>query len=318
VSCPSAGNCAAGGYYQTYNPPGTGYNSFQAFVVSEHNGRWARAEEVPGIEPLAPPPDENNSVLSVSCAAAGNCTAGGYWWGECNGKPGTICANGFVLSEVNGRWHRLVQPRGGGPVSSVSCWHAGACTAAGWSQMPASGSPILGFAEAESNGRWGKAHQFAAKLNLAIQSVSCPSAGNCAAGGNLGSCECDAGFSNGAFVLTEHNGRWGKADYLAGPATQGTVISLSCSSAGNCGAGGSGYAGNDQNGNELIQAFVVGEQDGRWTASGTPPGEAALDLGANANSQVSQVSCPSASTCAAGGFYTDGSGHTQAFVDGSK
>jgi hypothetical protein len=314
VSCPSAGSCAAGGYYQTYNPPGSGYNSFQAFVASQRNGRWALAEEVPGIAALAPPPDGDNSVSSVSCATAGNCTAGGYWFGGC---AEGACEYGFVLSEVNGRWHRLVRPMGGGPVTSVSCWHAGNCTAAGWSQMPMSGSPIVGFAETESNGRWGKAQQFAAKLNLGIQSVSCPSAGNCAAGGNLGFCECDAGFYNGAFVLTQRYGRWGKADYLTGPANRGTVISLSCTSAGNCGAGGSGYAGNDEYGNELIQAFVVGERDGRWTAAETPPGEAALNLGANANSQVNQVSCPSASACAAGGYYTD-AGHTQAFVDGSR
>ncbi len=131
LSCPSAGNCGADGYYETYNPPGSGLNSFQPFVVSERNRRWAKAEEVPGIEPLSPPPYENNGVLSVSCASAGNCTAGGYWWGGWCAPATAICPHGFVLSEVNGRWHRLVQPKDGGPVSSVSCWHAGDCTAGG-------------------------------------------------------------------------------------------------------------------------------------------------------------------------------------------
>ena len=314
VSCPSAGNCAAGGYYQTYNPPGTGDNSFQAFVVSEHKGRWAKAEDVPGIGALAPPPDENNSVVSVSCASAGNCTAGGYWN---PGVTGVSCSDcGFVLTEVNGRWHGLVQPKGGGPVSSVACWHAGDCAAAGYRQSAGSGSPIFGYVETQANGRWGKAHQFASRLNLGIGSVSCPSAGNCATGGDGGSCECDAGYSYGAFVFSQHYGRWGKVDYLTGPASLGTVTSLECSSSGNCGAGGSGYVGNDLYGNVLTQAFVVGERDGRWTAAETPPGEAALNLGGN--SQVNQVSCPSASSCAAGGYYTDAAGHAQAFVDGSK
>jgi hypothetical protein len=312
ISCPSAGNCAAGGTYQTYNPPGSGYNSYQAYVVSERDGRWAKAETVPGIVALFPPPDENNHVTSVSCASAGNCTAGGFWWGAChNGSP---CPYGFVVSLVNSRWQRLVQPKGGEAVHSVSCWHAGDCTAAGWSQAVAAGSPIHGFSETQAKGRWGRALTFSPQLNLGISSLSCPSAGDCAAGGSEGSCLCDAGYTNGTFVFSEHNGRWGEAKDLTGPAAFGTVTSLSCASAGNCGAGGSGYAGNALSGTELTQAFVVGERDGRWAAPETPPGLAGLNFGAN--SQVSHVSCPSADSCAAGGYYTDAAGRTQAWVDG--
>jgi len=48
VSCGSAGNCAAGGFYTgAYYPP-TFNNALQAFVVSEENGVWGMAEEVPG------------------------------------------------------------------------------------------------------------------------------------------------------------------------------------------------------------------------------------------------------------------------------
>jgi hypothetical protein len=44
VSCASAGNCAAGGWYLTVR------NKLrqQAWVASERNGRWAKAQEVPG------------------------------------------------------------------------------------------------------------------------------------------------------------------------------------------------------------------------------------------------------------------------------
>jgi hypothetical protein len=312
ISCASAGNCAAGGTYQTYNPPGTGDNSYQAFVVSERNGRWAKAETVPGIVALYPPPDENNRLIAVSCSSAGNCTAGGLWWGGCGG--GNACARGFLLSLVNGRWHRLVQSGSGGPVSSVSCWHAGDCTAAGSSQSVASGSPIYGFAQTQIKGRWGRARTFSPQLNLGIGSLSCSSRGNCAAGGDEGSCECDAGYTNGAFVLSQRDGRWGKVDNLAGPASLGTVTSLSCASAGNCGAGGSGYASNDISGTELTKAFVLGERGGRWAVPESPPGLAALDVGAN--SQVNHVSCPSADSCAAGGYYTDAAGRVQAWLDG--
>jgi hypothetical protein len=296
ISCPSAGNCGAGGL---------------AFVVSERDGRWAKAETVPGILALSPP-DVGTHLVTVSCASAGNCTAGGFFWGSvCAG--GFFCLYGFAVSLVNGRWDRVVQPSGGGPVYSVSCWHPGDCTAAGANQADDS-TTVYGFAETQTRGRWGKARTFSPQLDLDIRSVSCSSAGNCAAGGDQGTCACDAGFTNGTFVFSEHDGRWGKVDILAGLAALGTVKSVSCSSAGNCGTGGSGFAGNALSGAELTQAFVLGERDGKWAVPETPPGLAALNLGAN--SQVNHVSCPSADSCAAGGYYTDAAGRTQAWVDG--
>jgi hypothetical protein len=157
ISCSSSGDCAAGGYYQTYNPPGTGDNAFQAFVVSERNGRWAQAEPVPGIEKINPAPDENGGTVSVACASTGNCTAGGYWWGiPC--APGTaICPLGWVSDEVSGRWHGLVQPKSGGPIGSIACWRAGDCIAVGSTDTNGSTNPpdYIPFAETETSGRWG-------------------------------------------------------------------------------------------------------------------------------------------------------------------
>src|SRR5215467_12364624 len=69
VSCASAGNCAAGGYYTDRS------GHFQAFVASERNGTWRTAVEVPGTGALNK--GGNASVFSVSCASAGNCAAGG-------------------------------------------------------------------------------------------------------------------------------------------------------------------------------------------------------------------------------------------------
>src|ERR1700684_2191475 len=44
VSCASPGNCAAGGFYRDHGQ--------QGFVVSERNGRWGQAVEVPGLGAL--------------------------------------------------------------------------------------------------------------------------------------------------------------------------------------------------------------------------------------------------------------------------
>jgi hypothetical protein len=122
VSCPSAGNCAAGGTLAVHS---SGGNGDQPFVVSEVNGTWGNAVQVPGIPPDLPP--GTDGVTSVSCGSAGSCVAGGDY-----GQSG---ANfGFVVSEVNGTWGEAIQVPGTVPgdlVFSVSCPPAGGCTAGG-------------------------------------------------------------------------------------------------------------------------------------------------------------------------------------------
>ena len=49
----------------------------QAFVVNEVSGVWATAQEVPGTAALNA--GGNAGVGSVSCAPAGNCSAGGTY-----------------------------------------------------------------------------------------------------------------------------------------------------------------------------------------------------------------------------------------------
>src|SRR5262249_13048757 len=89
LSCGAAGNCSAGGSYAT----GPGHR--QAFVVSEKNGTWGTAKEVPGTAALNQRGDAQ--VNSVSCAAAGECSAGGAYLG-------IDTRHAFVVSETNGTW----------------------------------------------------------------------------------------------------------------------------------------------------------------------------------------------------------------------
>lgn len=71
VSCASAGNCSGGGSYLDAS------DRDQAFVVSQFNGTWETAGEVPGTAALNQGGIAN--VASVSCGSAGNCSAGGYY-----------------------------------------------------------------------------------------------------------------------------------------------------------------------------------------------------------------------------------------------
>ena len=72
LSCASAGNCGAGGFYTD----SAGHR--QAFVVNEVSGIWRTAEEVPGSAALNTGGDA--AVQSVSCAPAGNCSAEGQYF----------------------------------------------------------------------------------------------------------------------------------------------------------------------------------------------------------------------------------------------
>jgi hypothetical protein len=68
-----------------------GSSHFQAFVVSQHNGVWGAGEEVRGTAALnTKGPGE---LTSVSCAAEGSCSAGGYY----TNRSGT---QAFVVSET--------------------------------------------------------------------------------------------------------------------------------------------------------------------------------------------------------------------------
>jgi hypothetical protein len=112
-------------------------------------------------------------------------------------------------------------------------------------------------------------------------------------------------------VVRETNGTWSQAIKLPRPGlfdadAGANVISVSCATAGNCAA-----AGTYDDAIWSQQAFVVTEKKGAWGTAIEVPGSGTLNAG---DASVTSVSCHSAGSCAAGGTYTDGSGHTQAFV----
>ena len=311
VSCTRGGNCGAGGFYDAASG-----EDDQAFVVAEKNGRWGKALKLPGTSALNK--GGFAQVGTVSCTSAGNCGAGGYYTDRSNQ------AQALVVTERNGRWGTAQEVPGTAAlnkgrlglalVESVSCTSAGNCSAGG-TYYRNGGTKV--FVVAEKRGRWDKAEEVPGTTALnkyksasaGLTSVSCASAGNCAAGGSY-----DYGGTSHpqvAFVVTQKNGRWGKAQKVPGlPAINdggAQVNSMSCTSAANCTAGGS-YTNQPRH----SQAFVVTEQNGRWGKAQQVPGLATLNAGGGAG--IASVSCTSARHCAAGGSYADGSEHGQAFV----
>ncbi len=306
VSCASPGNCAAAGNYTDRS------GHTQEFVATERNSRWGNAIEVPGLGTLNAGGDAED--ISVSCASAGNCAVGGDYVD----KPGNL--KGFVVSERNGHWGNAIEvpglaalnTGGFGEVGSVSCGSAGNCAAGGF-YTDRSGH-VQGFVVSEQNGRWGNATEIPGLRTLntggdaEVGPMSCPLAGYCAAGGGY-----TAGHRRGqGFVAVERNGRWGNAIEVPGLGTLNTggdaaVFSVSCASPGNCAAGGD-YAPSRQ----LRQGFVVTEQHGRWGRAIEVHGLTALNKGGNA--AIVSVSCAPAGNCAAGGYYEDHSFERQGFL----
>jgi D-alanine-D-alanine ligase-like ATP-grasp enzyme len=341
VSCASAGNCSAGGYY-------TGSSGVKAFVVNETNGTWGKAQEVAAALSTG----GAARVLSVSCASAGNCTAGGEY------APIGADNQAFVVTETHGTWGNAQEvaaalAAGGAQIESVSCASAGNCSAAG--QYVDSSSDAQAFVVTKAHGTWGNAQEVAAALNTrgeaTVYSVSCASAGNCSAGGfytgssgekafvvnetnstwgkaqeiaalsprgydrlfsvscaSAGNCSA-AGWSGDAhaIVVTETNDTWGKAQEIAALNTGGNarLYSVSCASAGNCSAGG------ESSGASGFQAFVVNKANGTWGQAK----EVAAALNTGVAAQVNSVSCTASGSCSAGGLYTESSPRNeQAFV----
>ncbi len=185
VSCASPGSCAAGGVYTVYLD--SSYNQ-QGFVVSEQDGVWGRAIGVPGLGALNTGGDAQ--VSSVSCAPAGGCAAGGYYWDS------DEIGHGFVAGEQDGVWGQAIEVPGLGAlgtggyagVTSVSCASPGNCAAGG--DYADGGHNGQGFVASEQDGVWGQAIEVPGLGGLnrggdaQLRSVSCAPAGGCAAGGN--------------------------------------------------------------------------------------------------------------------------------------
>lgn len=234
ISCPSAGNCGAAGWIDING---------NAFVVNEVNGRWHRAEMVPGLDALR---ISYAQITSLSCPTAGNCVVGGF-----------TTRVAWVASEVNGRWQKLrritgfsaLHARGGGLLAALSCSSPGNCAAAG--DYRNSSDHSRGFVVSEVRGTWRTAKQVpgAGVMNA----VSCAPAGGCVADGN----------ADQPFVIAEADGRWGTPERVPGivalergPGNTAGIGALSCPAPGHCTA--IGFFSRDHG--KRYYSFVVSER----------------------------------------------------------
>ena len=183
MSCASAGDCSAVANYRDSS------NDRQGALWTESSGAWAT-----GVEASLPADAASQPFVffsSVSCASAGDCSAvGGY-------VDSSGSFQGLLLTETAGTWATGVEaslpadadaiPNVG--LTSVSCASAGNCTAVG--TYTDSSNDSQGSAVDRDRGHVGDRRQASLPADAGTQtgsvrfvsSVSCASAGNCAAVG---------------------------------------------------------------------------------------------------------------------------------------
>lgn len=295
VACAAPSSCAAVGNYESA--------SFlqQGVLINLRGSSWRRGVRAPLPAGTAGDPDV--TLSGVSCGAPGSCTAVGSYTDQA-GNPVAL-----ALSETKWRWavgQALPLPSGAAAAPSsaldaVSCAAAGDCSAVGWF-TDANGS-IQGLLETEQAGSWRSAQ--AAGLpagaggqpQVTLDSISCASAGNCAAVGDY----LDVSDNQLGLIVDQRRGRWAAGIGPGLPAnalgTQATMLdSVSCTGPGDCTAVGQ-YTDQAQ----TFQGLLLSERSGAW-GQGI---EATLPAGSAANQVVTlnSVACTAFETCVVAGNY---------------
>jgi hypothetical protein len=250
------------------------------------------------------------------------------------GFRGATASAAPSASPASGTWSKAMKVPGLDDLSpgvnetltAISCTGPGDCTAGGADN---SNDPTHAFGTnqawvaSEASGTWGSAQAVpgTAALNTssgaATTAVSCSWPGNCVAVGSADYQYNKTAGGTAGFVINQVNGTWGTArpvPAFTSAVHSAQVTAVSCAPATTAAARKAGLncvaAGVSQMPGGRSVGFVVMEVNGTWRAAQPVPGLS----GARPGSAVTTVSCPSPDSCGIGGYYSDRSGHRQAFV----
>ena len=177
--CPEAGSCTAVGNYNGFDGPPYGY--LNALIETESGGTWSALE--------APLPSDAYSdpgarLSSISCPAAGSCTASGEYVNQSIQAP-------LIETESDGSWTPLEAPipnNAGSSntyLNSTSCPAVDSCTVVG--DYTDSNGNEQGLIETESGGNWSALEapepNDAPGLGSDLLSMACPAVNSCTAVG---------------------------------------------------------------------------------------------------------------------------------------
>jgi hypothetical protein len=176
-----------------------------AVTAGEVKGAWGHVRAIPGLASLLKGGDAEatHSVFTqVSCAAAGQCTAGGYQAKSVEeGSSTQEFATPWVVSQRRGTWGSAQRIPGLGALSkngyaivtAVACTAPGRCVAAAAystsSYNPDGSGPGQAFVASQVGGAWRAARKLSTPPSVdgpaLVTSVACPAVGRCVGGGYL-------------------------------------------------------------------------------------------------------------------------------------
>jgi len=300
ASCPSATSCTLAGMY-TDNT-----SVDEAMVVTRSGGHWARAVEL--RLPSNADAGLGGLAESVSCSRAASCVAVGNY--RSNGQ-----FEGFTAAKSNGSWHQGKQVRlpanagtTGASISGVSCTGPGSCVLAG--NYTDNHGHVRPMVATEAKGAWARARELRVPAGagttgrVLLTSLACPKLGSCVA---VGQFDDKSGHAR-AMAVTESGGLWHQAIQLILPKDAAgiplvSVVSVGCSTAGNCVAIGSYRTKASK-----TVPMSVAESRGTW-ARGQHITNAPANIAASATVGLNSVACSRSGTCtAAGGYPLKGGG----------
>jgi hypothetical protein len=307
VACTSAGNCVAGGTYLVETT-----NNNEPMVATETGGSWATATQLQ--LPANADASQYAELTSIACSSAGNCVGGGEY-DDTNGAQ-----QAMLVTETSGHWaaaaettlpaHADTSVSQEANVTSVACTSAGNCIAGGY-YTDTSGTAYPSMIVTETNGVWAQAEELTLPgnsdtapggQNSQVNATTCTSTGNCVADGYYR----DEALHQQAMVATEAGGVWTPATEVGAPTNaaanpNGNLLSIACTSAGNCVAGG------DYNNGTSYQAMDLVESSGVWaqTSEVTLPSNAETT---GQSASLDALACTSTGQCVAGGEYIDTNG----------
>ena len=312
IDCASVGNCTAVGKYWN--------DSYRMIAITATStaGVWESASAVNPVSPVLRHASPDESLVSVSCASAGNCVAVGRF------KNALGDYEAFSVTSSSGVWG-AVTPAVFAPntqysspndeFTAVECASVGNCVAVG--RFRDTQNQWQAFTRTMSNGVWEVAipvefpsnTQYLAPADW-LRAISCASVGNCTAVGSFGD---STGFERQAFTVTMSNGVWGDAIPAEFLSTQysspdAEFSAVSCPSVGHCVAVGrfKNFAG-------ASETFTMTMSNGTWgraVAAVFPPNTQNDGPGDYFNA----VSCASAGNCTAVGSFVNRVGSAQGFT----
>lgn len=237
ISCDTKDTCTAAGDYRDHAA-----RNDEPYVVTDRAGRWSQARPMAGTASLGA-----SYISALSCSQPGDCSAAGTAGSANTGAAVQM----FTVTQTRGTWRPASPLRGTIPlqypadtqsITALTCTAPGQCTALGAYGTSANSEdsvPVdaVPFEAGQAHGAWSAIHAvhgLPADAVAWVTSVSCASAGDCAAGGYwLTNPNGDEhSISNyHAFVATETRGTWSAEPVPGLPALgsiNATVQAVAC------------------------------------------------------------------------------------------